>query len=742
MKGYLVLVVVFTAFYSVAQNKISGKITDETLSALAGAQIFAPELNKGTTANSEGYFELTSLPNGKIRVQFSFLGYANRIESYDLSGLPVVADVQLKPTSIEAEEIVVSGGYNSTQHDNAVKIDVLSMNSASVRITPNFAEILTKVPGVDMISKGQGVSKPVIRGLSMNDILILNNGVRFENYQYSSHHPLGIDEFGIEDVEIIKGPASLLYGSDAIGGVVNFIREKPVSIGTIAGDYNLQLFSNSLGVTNNFGLKGASKKWFGGIRAGQKSNADYLEGGGSFVPNSRFNEWSLKLNSGYTGSVGTFKLFYDYNQQNLGLVEEEAIEEILERGRRNEMFYQTLNTHLLSTQNKLFLGRFQLDLNSAFQETQLAHLENPEVYEIQMQLSTLTYEAKLHLPSNQYSEYILGFQGFNQKNGNLNDRETKILPNAVTANYSLFGLVQRTLFSQLKVQSGLRYDSRTISTEALGEPADVETFRPSLDKSYHSLSGSVGATFHVTEELLFRGNVAAAYRTPNLAELTSNGPHELRFEIGDANLLPENAFEADLSLHFHNQELTFDLAGFSNAISNFIFLSPDGEKSSDGLSIYRYRQANSILWGGEAGLHVHPESVNWLHFETTFSSVTGKQRSGDYLPFIPAPKWRFELRAETEKFGFVKDAYASANTVTAWKQARPAPEETSTDGYTLLDLSLGGTIIFEKQPVVVNFSLNNVFDQKYIDHLSTLKEVGRFNPGRNIAVSLKFPFGL
>ena len=182
------------------------------------------------------------------------------IETIELKGEAVELNIKLKSTTIEAGEVVITGFYNSTQHDNAVKIDVLKLDILTTKNTANFSEVLTRVPGVDMISKGSGVSKPVIRGLSMNDILVLNNGVRFENYQYSSHHPLGIDEFGIEDVEIIKGPASLLYGSDAIGGVINLIKEKPAPVNTISGDYNLQLFSNSLGMTNNFGIKGSIKK--------------------------------------------------------------------------------------------------------------------------------------------------------------------------------------------------------------------------------------------------------------------------------------------------------------------------------------------------------------------------------------------------------------------------------------------------------------------------------------------------
>jgi len=181
-----------------------------------------------------------------------------------------------------------------------------------------------------------------------------------------------------------------LYGSDAIGGVINFIKEKPAPMGSFIGDYNMQLFSNTMGMTHNLGIKGASKKFYAGMRVGQKTNSDFLQGGGAFVPNSRFNEISVKANAGFTDKVGTFKLYYDINNQKLGLVEDEAIEAITQRGRKNEIFYQELNTHLLSSQNKLFLGSFKLDINSAFQNTELVHFGEADVYEIQMELTTLT----------------------------------------------------------------------------------------------------------------------------------------------------------------------------------------------------------------------------------------------------------------------------------------------------------------------------------------------------------------
>jgi iron complex outermembrane receptor protein len=734
--------VVMLYHISNAQNKITGKITDQDKLPLIGASIFIHDMNKGTVSNTNGTYALSNLPNGKIKIQFSTLGYTNRIETVELNGESLELNISLRQIAIEMEEIVVSGGYNSTQHENVVKIEILKLDPLKITNTPNFTEILTKVPGVDMISKGSGVSKPVIRGLSMNDILVLNNGVRFENYQYSSHHPLGIDEFGIDHVEIIKGPASLLYGSDAIGGVINFIKEKPAPIGSIIGDYNLHLYSNTLGMTNNLGIKGASRKFFGGLRVGQKTNSDFLQGGGAFVPNSRFNEMSMKANSGFTDQVGTFKLFYDFNNQKLGLVEDEAIEAIIKRGRENKIWYQELNTHLFSSQNKLYLGQFKLDINSAYQNTELVHFGDVGVYELQMELATLTYDAKLHLSSKENSEYIIGFQGYNQTNTNLNDRETKLLPDATTNNYSVFGLLQYTFFKKLKLQTGIRYDHKSIYTRSIGSATDSMTYRAPLDKSFGSFSGSLGATYHLSEKLLFRTNFAAAYRTPNLAELTSNGQHELRYEIGDQNLVPENAYETDLSLHYHVDNITFDIAGYYNIVNNYIYISPTGDTTDSGIDIFKYKQANSTLFGGEAGLHVHPKTLKWLHFETTYSSVVGKQQNGDYLPFVPAHKLRFEVRIEKEQLLFFKKAYVSVNSLTAFDQNNAAPDETTTAGYTLIDVSIGGNIQIKDQFISLSISANNLFDKKYIDHLSTLKEVNLYNPGRNISFNLKIPFGV
>jgi iron complex outermembrane receptor protein len=363
----ILFAMLFYCFAMNAQTILEGNVSSEEGRPLTGATVYLPEQNKGTISNKDGYYRFENLPLGKIKIQFSFVGYNTEIQTVNVSEGINVLNIELTEAVIQSQEVVVTGGYVSSQHENAVKIDVLSSKDVLLAGTPNFMESLTQIPGIDMISKGPGVSKPVIRGLSMNDVLVMNNGVRIENYQYSENHPLGINENEIGRVEIIKGPASLLYGSDAIGGVLNFIKEKPAPADHVMGDYRMQLYSNTLGANNSLGLKGSSGNIFGGFRVGYKTHADYLQGGGDYVPNSRFNEMTFNANAGYTGKIGTFKLFYDYFKQDLGMTVPNVIPLITERGRKNEFWFQDLEHQLLSSQNSLFLGKFKWDINAAYQ---------------------------------------------------------------------------------------------------------------------------------------------------------------------------------------------------------------------------------------------------------------------------------------------------------------------------------------------------------------------------------------
>jgi len=284
MKKIVFIFFVLFLFIKVnAQNQIKGIVTDKSNNeALSFASVYLPEQNKGTLTDENGKFELTNLPKGEFKIQFSYIGYKTIIKTIAPEKSDMFLHIELEPAILQAEEVVVSGGRHSTQHENAMKIELIQSKEIASAGTPTFTEAIAKIPGVDMISKGTGVAKPVIRGLSMTNILMLNNGVKMENFQFSENHPFVIDEFGVDRIEIIKGPASLLYGSDAVGGVINVLKEKPAPVGKILGDFNTQYHSNTEGVVSNIGVKGSSEHLFWGIRAGVKSHTDYKEGNGDY----------------------------------------------------------------------------------------------------------------------------------------------------------------------------------------------------------------------------------------------------------------------------------------------------------------------------------------------------------------------------------------------------------------------------------------------------------------------------
>ncbi len=477
-----------------AQNKISGRVIDDENLPLVGANVYLPELNKGTITNRQGEFLISGLPAKKIKIQFSFVGYNNSIETVNLLHGDTILNITLSKEIVQSQEVVVSGATIGAQHENAIKIDVMRSRDILLSGTPNFMESLTKVPGVDMISKGQGISKPVIRGLSMNNILVMNNGIRIENYQFSEDHPLGIDGNSVGRVEIIKGPASLLFGSDAIGGVLNFIKEQPAPTGKIEGDYEMQLHSNTLGVSNSLGVKGASEHFFGGLRLSTKNNADYIQSDGDFVPNSRFNEVTFNSNIGLTGKVGTAKLFYDNFSQNLGITAPPVIPLIIDRGRKTEIWFQDLNHQMISSENNIYIGKLKWVINGGWQQALRKLKTTLEVPVIEMRLNTLTYESKLYFPSTKKTEYIFGVQGMVQNNRNLNNRLSQFLPDADISNVGVVALAKFAFNDNLKLQGGLRFD--TNKTETTESKTGIQSGNANqVSNQSSNFSGSVGLTY-------------------------------------------------------------------------------------------------------------------------------------------------------------------------------------------------------------------------------------------------------
>jgi len=727
-----------------AQYEVAGKISDETGNPLPGANIYIPELQIGISADKKGNYVISNVRPGKYKLQFSYIGYETRIFDLEIANKNVIVDIELHECSFQSQEVVISGGRPSSQHENAIKIETINISNIQISGTPSLMESVSQLPGVSMISKGYAVTTPVIRGLSTSNILVLNNGIRMENYQFSANHPYLIDEFGLEKVEVIKGPASLLYGSDAIGGVLNFIKEKPANTSTVGGDVNLQYFSNTNGLSGNLGIKGTGEKFYWGLRGGLKSHADYLDGSGNFVPNTRFNQSSIKSFAGINTSMGIFRLYYDYIKMKPGMSVEPVIGEINKRGRKNEIWFQDLDMHMVSSKNTVFINAFKLVTNLAYQYNRRrlqGDENNPPFTQVDAKLNTLNYEIKSSYTASERSNFILSIQGMNQINKN-QEAPSHVLPDFSLNDISISGLVQHDFNSDIHLQVGLRFDNRFIHVpeqEMHSHEEEGDEIFEMLDRYYGNLSGSLGITYELADHLLVRGNIASAYRTPNIAELTQDGQHGARYEQGNRDLNSQRNYEGDMSVHFHSQHFMFDVAGFYNYILQYIYLAPTADTTDDGDLIYRYSQNDAKLYGFEAMAEVL--IAHDLRVKGDYSFIRGKQSNGENLPFIPQNSVNFEINWSKSNFWKFRNFYIKAGTKVIFDQDFPAPYEAYTGGYTLFDAGIGFAINIGAQ--ILNFDIiaNNIFNRNYFDHLSTLKPLGFYNPGRNISINVKIPFG-
>ena len=722
-----------------AQIKISGTVIDSTSNvALKNVSVLVAEKNIGTLTDSNGFFELKGLHPSQYTLQFKYIGYETKVVKVDLSNQNINLNIKLKPVIIETQEIVVTGGYTTTQHDNAVKIDVMQRSELQSTGAANILSALAKKPGIDLISIGNGIAKPVVRGLSRNNVLALYNGMRFEDYQFSEDHGLGIDEFGIERIEIIKGPASLLYGSDAVGGVVNFISESPAPIGKIQGDVNIGYLSNANSGDGSIGLKGSSQNIFGGFRFGYGNSEDYLQGGGDFAPNSRFNKLSTNAFFGFLTNSSILKLNYNYSKQNLGMIVEEAMDLISTRDRKIDIWYNDLENHFLSFENTFYINNFHIDLNFSYQNNLRKEIQLDNIPNVEMRLQTLNYNARLYIPPINSFEIIFGIQGMYQNNTNENNRESKFLPNFDNNNIGIIGLMQYQFSNTLKFQTGLRFDQNYLRSRSLGNP-DSSDYRPALSKDYANFNASLGMVYNITPIINSRINIATAYRVPSISELTSNGFHEDRYEIGNPNLSPQQSYEIDASVHLHSNTIIIDLAGFYNNINDYIYLDKSTNTLPTGESIYNYSQSDSKIYGIEATFHYHPDFLRNLNFISSYAYIIGKQDNGEYLPFIPANKINAEVKYNFPNLWKLDNFSIGLASSAAFSNKNIAPENEGVPGYALFDVSIGCEVPIFGNITNINLIAKNIFDKKYYDYMSIIRELGIYNPGRNIVINISMP---
>ncbi len=744
---YISMLLALIPFLTYSQNTLSGKIIDaESSEPLDQVSVYIPQLENGAVTDENGNYTLKNLPEGTYKLVISYIGFETYSTSLEINLGSNKFDYQMTPSAIEMDEVVLSTPFHKLQRENVMKVEQKSMEELKQQGGITLSEGITNIPGVSSVSTGVGIGKPVIRGLSFNRVLVYTQGVRLENQQYGGEHGLGLNDAGISSVEVIKGPASLLYGSDALGGVLYLNPEKFEQSGETSGDVNMRYFTNTLGYNANAGFKTSGDKLKFLVRGAYASNADYETGDGTSVTNSRFNEADLKTGLAYQASKFKTELRYNYNASELGIPEEIGVQ----NNDRNPLEpYQELSTHILSSKNNLFLKKSSIEATFGYtvnnrkefeehhhdEHEGEEHMEEEEGAALDMRLSTFNYNLQFN-PQWGKMTTIFGIQGMHQKNENFG--EEILVPDAITNDFGILA-TSHIHFDKSDLQIGLRYDLRSINGEESGIQGDEE-YIPTLSKDFNSFNAAVGYRMDLTQNIMGRLNLATGFRAPNLSELTSNGLHSgaNRVEIGNPDLDSEQNFQIDLALEYGNKHIEAYVNTFYNIVNDYIYLEPTGEfRELD--PIYDFQQQNAILYGGEFGFHLHPHPIDWLHLESSYDIVFGELEDNSNLPLIPANRWTNTFRVEWNKRNQDYRCYAFVTLQTFFDQNKVADFETKTPRYNLFNVGVGGDMKIFNQKVGYSITGNNLFDKNYISHLSRLKADGIANIGRNISFNLSVP---
>ena len=700
---------------------LTGTVTDKTdNAALPGVSVFIPDLKIGTSTNDKGQYTLSNIPNGVHIVQYSYLGYGSVTRTVDFSKSSVL-DIQLQSSSIETGEVVVTGVSKATEIKKnpipmvAVGKTYLDERSASGNVIDEIATL----PGVSAVTTGPNISKPVIHGLGYNRIITLMDGIRQEGQQWGDEHGIEVDQNSIDRVEVVKGPASLTYGSDAIGGVVNLLSPPAVPEGKILGSVQGIYGTNNGLVSGSFRLYGNNNGWTWGTILSSKAAKDYQNQHDGRVWATNFNEKDARATVGINKSWGyshlTASLFDDLQaipdgsrdsitrQFTRQITEADLYRPIVSQAELNSYAIPAMHQHVqlyrIYNNSNFNVGDGNLIFNLGYQYSHRREYTHPEAGDtdipgLNLELTTYTYDLKYNFYIGKTYETTIGLNGMYQSNA-LGYSTVFPIPAYHQFDIGPFIAVKKT-FGKLDLSGGVRYDSRSFNGQAAyvnnntpfptlytganptTTPGVTQQFSV-LNKVFSGASGSFGATYNFSDAFLLKANIARGFRAPSIAELSANGPDpgSQIYHVGNANFKPEFSTQEDIGVFLTLPNVTASAELFTNNIQNYIFqeqildaagnairVDADGTTDPAGqYSKFTYVQSKARLSGGEFSLDIHP--TKWLHFENSLTLTYGTNLgtgakvpdSLKYLPFIPPLHTHSELRTN-----FVKSSKNLKNT--------------------------------------------------------------------------------
>ena len=758
-----ILLITFSGTYANFKS-VEGRVIDgQTQETLPGAMLTIPDLKLSVLTDEQGRFKFNNIPEkGKFLIEVRYIGYKTLIETIDFAN-NINLDFALFPSVIETKEIVVTGtAFSTDKRRNSTAVSSITKDQLINHPSGNLIDAIAKTPGVSQVTTGGGISKPVIRGLSYNRVVTLVDGAKQEGQQWGDEHGMEVDQYSAERVEVLRGAASLLYGSDALGGVINVLEPLPSPQGQIRGEV-LSSYQTNNGLTGNSLMFQGNSNGFVWRARGSLKNAYSYNAPGGRIANTGFNEKNLSGQLGFNKKWGYAHLNLSSFRNNIGLpdfsrnadgdFEDENGSILTDKQLKTRTLFlpfQDVRHYKAAINSHILLGKGRLRSILAYQDNQRREMEDdrsaPSLF---FDLKTYSSDFKYYFNENNGWEPVIGLSAAIQNNENR--AEELLIPDYNSAEVGLFVYAKKSWESST-FNMGLRFDSRKIKAIQMLE--DGNTKFNNFDNSFSNLSGALGYTKEFNEQFNFKANLGSAFRSPNIAELSSEGVHEgtFRYELGNNALKPENSFYGDFAFEYNTNAVNASFGAFNNYINNYIYsrqinaetIQVDGET----LPLYRFIQDNANLSGIEASLTLHPAEL--IHFENSFSYTRGINRAKNRaLPFIPAAVLRNEIRLEPEFKKGLKSTYFSMALDNVFKQNRVDEFETPTKAYSLLNLALGTTFMLKNQPLKLNVSMNNVFDKAYYDHLSRFKpgrldeadlNAGYYNQGRNFAIGLYLPF--
>ena len=791
---FVALFILVSAINAQKLYTITGTVSDLDGIFLPGASVVLSPGNKGTTTDEKGYFSFSELKPDTYTLSVSFVGYKTFEDILKLSAAKNII-VKLNPLVMTLHEVVVEDNYAQTQkREDSRNIEVVNDRFVKMNLSGSLMKSLERLPGVSTIDIGSGQSKPVIRGLGFNRIVVAENGIKHEGQQWGEDHGLEIDQYAVDRVEVVKGPASLMYGSDAIGGVIDIKQLGVPAENSFGGSVDLTGKSNNSLLGTSIDVFARKKALYFTGRVTLLDFADYRVPTDSVdiysykaalykhhLRNTAGNEQDFHFSFGAVGQQFTTRFYFSDLHSKNGFfanahgLEPRNVDTVLhDRSSRDIQYpYQEVNHLKVTNQSEWHGENFNAEMELGFQNNfrqersqYVSHGYMPANFpdtmsfnaDLERQFDKDVYSGNLKV-SFETVENLSLTGGVNTE---LQDNDIGgrgfIIPafTQIAAGTFIYG--KYYLSSNTILQAGLRFDYGKINTEEYSDwfPSPVVTDgdtvwsylqrAPEMTRIFHNISWSVGFNQN-WEKVSLKANIGKSFRMPIAKELAANGVnyHRFSYEVGDPDLSAEVSYQLDLGGEYNSGNFAVGLSPFVNYFPNYIYLNPTSEHDrlyGNGNQIFYYMQSEVIRFGGE--IHAHYRIFNPLTVgmigEYVYSEQLSGEKKGFTLPFSPPASLLFNAKYSKGNIGWLKSPYFSVDYKLVARQNRIVPPEEKTPGYHVVNLSLGGDFGFRTQKISLAFQIQNLFNRKYFNHTSYYRLINVPEAGRNFVLNINIPF--